>query len=411
MKQLGTFISSITVMVSASLATMPSNAQVQNANPQTTTSQTATSPSGTPQQSSTAAAQQVIKESELKGKTVESKNGEKLGSVHDLVIDSQSGRLDFVIISTGGLAGLGAQLKVAPPAALSLATAKKNIVSLDVGPDEWKGAPSVTKDQIANLGNPSQAQQIYQYYHQTWPAIGAQAKALAQTLSPTGRNPSQAGQQVSLASNLIGKRVVNSQNQDMGKISDLLVDFTNPKTTFAILKPGALITESNKEAGKELFAVPVNAFKMSPESNKAILDVDPGQFQQAPALTETSWTSAPASAGAPQIFRYDPNAGSIGTAPDNSRLNARDRQPGTVTPDNQSENRDDLHITQSIRQAIVKDGNLSTMAKNVKIITTNGKVTLRGPVHTEQEKSEIERLAQQTAGSATVQNEIEVKGD
>ncbi|MDB6067914.1 MAG: antigen [Pedosphaera sp.] len=408
MKTICTFISSAALLLSTNLSTMTLIAQDQSTN---TSSQTSTNLSATGQPSGSVSQQQVNKWSSLKGETVENKTGEKVGTVNDLVVDTQTGQLDYAIIASGGVAGIGSKMKIVPPMALSTATAKKGVLSLDVGPEQWKDAPSFTKDQISNLNNPTQAQQIYQYYHQTWPAMASGTPGGTQPLSPTGRNPAAQAGQLSLASDLVGKRVVNSQNQDVGKISDLLVQLNNPKTTFAILKPGSFITDANKEAGKELFAIPVNAFKTSPDSNKVVLDVDPSQFQQAQPITESSWSAATSAGGSPQIFRFDPNAGTTGIAPDNTKMNERDRQPGAVTPTDQSENRDDLRMTQLIRQSIVRDDTLSTMAKNVKIVTANGKVTLRGPVHTEQEKSEVERLAQQAAGTANVQSEIEVKGN
>jgi osmotically-inducible protein OsmY len=96
------------------------------------------------------------------------------------------------------------------------------------------------------------------------------------------------------------------------------------------------------------------------------------------------------------------------TAPDNTRINERDREPGTVTPTDQGENKEDLAITQQIRQDIMRSGNLSVAAKNVKVITVSGVVTLRGPVKSPAEKSEIADIAQRVAGVRTVDNQLEV---
>ena len=73
-------------------------------------------------------------------------------------------------------------------------------------------------------------------------------------------------------------------------------------------------------------------------------------------------------------------------AADNSALNVRDRDDATKTADDQSGTEADRTITQSIRQSIVKDDTMSTYGKNVKIITVDGMVTLRGPVNSETEK-------------------------
>jgi hyperosmotically inducible protein len=95
--------------------------------------------------------------------------------------------------------------------------------------------------------------------------------------------------------------------------------------------------------------------------------------------------------------------------PDNSRVNARDKGGNTLTPMDQGKGEGDRKITQNIRQAVVKDSSLSFTAKNVKIITINGKVTLRGPVKTDAERSAIEAAAKKVAGVNRVDNFLEVK--
>jgi osmotically-inducible protein OsmY len=96
------------------------------------------------------------------------------------------------------------------------------------------------------------------------------------------------------------------------------------------------------------------------------------------------------------------------TAPDNTGRNVRDRGGDTITPGDQSNDKADLHLTQQIRKAIMADASLSTNAKNVKIITANGIVTLRGPVDTLQEKATIEAKAQNIAGVNNVDSQLEV---
>jgi osmotically-inducible protein OsmY len=97
------------------------------------------------------------------------------------------------------------------------------------------------------------------------------------------------------------------------------------------------------------------------------------------------------------------------TNPDNTATNERDRSGETQTSGDQSNSSADLKITQAIRQALMKDGELSSTAKNIKIITANGQVTLRGPVKTAQEKSKIDQLARSAASGAKIENQLDVK--
>jgi len=106
----------------------------------------------------------------------------------------------------------------------------------------------------------------------------------------------------------------------------------------------------------------------------------------------------------------DQVAKSNDTAADNTGRNERDRGGETKTPGDQSENEADRTITQNVRQAITSDDALSTSAQNVKIVTSDGTVTLRGPVKSEKEKQEIEAKAKQVAGVKRVENELEIAG-
>jgi hyperosmotically inducible periplasmic protein len=93
---------------------------------------------------------------------------------------------------------------------------------------------------------------------------------------------------------------------------------------------------------------------------------------------------------------------------DNTKVNQRDRNSSEPTADQQKETSTDRQLTQQIRRAIVKDKSLSTDAHNVKIITQNGAVTLKGPVKSEDEKQAIESKATEIAGAGKVTSELQV---
>jgi osmotically-inducible protein OsmY len=101
---------------------------------------------------------------------------------------------------------------------------------------------------------------------------------------------------------------------------------------------------------------------------------------------------------------------SLPAVPDNSAVNVRDRAPGAMTAGQQSNAKSDVEIAREIRRAVVKDHSLSMLAHNVKIVSANGSVTLRGPVKTEEEKTAIASKAQAIAGASKVDDQLEVKG-
>lgn len=96
-------------------------------------------------------------------------------------------------------------------------------------------------------------------------------------------------------------------------------------------------------------------------------------------------------------------------APDNTAVNQRDATTNTLTPTDQSRGTNaDVEVTRRIRTQLTSDSSLSTNAHNIKIITLNGRVTLRGPVESAQEKQKIDQVAKSISGVKNVDNQIEV---
>ena len=96
------------------------------------------------------------------------------------------------------------------------------------------------------------------------------------------------------------------------------------------------------------------------------------------------------------------------TPPDNTKVNKRDQDQSRPTAGQQKENQSDREITRQIRRSITQDKYFSTYARNIKIITQNGNVTLRGPVRSEEEKKAIEAKANEVAGANHVKSEIDI---
>ena len=114
-------------------------------------------------------------------------------------------------------------------------------------------------------------------------------------------------------------------------------------------------------------------------------------------------------AGWTMLLAQEPTGQNTPPPPDNTKVNERDRSKSEPTADQQKENQSDRDITQQIRQSIVNDKSLSTYAHNVKIITQNGVVTLKGPVRSEAEKQNIEAKAIAVAGDGKVTDNLDIK--
>ncbi len=103
------------------------------------------------------------------------------------------------------------------------------------------------------------------------------------------------------------------------------------------------------------------------------------------------------------------NAQDNGAPADNTKVNKRDRKSSAVTADQQKETQSDRETSANIRKALMDNKDLSTYAHNVKIITRNGMVTLKGPVRSEAEKTAVEAKATEMAGAGKVKSMISVK--
>ncbi len=92
---------------------------------------------------------------------------------------------------------------------------------------------------------------------------------------------------------------------------------------------------------------------------------------------------------------------------DNTKVNTRDQNSGELSAQDQGRNQTDTELTRKIRQDIVKSSDLSTYAHNIKIITVNGIVTLKGPVKTSAEKEIVLEKAKAIAGASHVVDKME----
>src|SRR5579884_3462344 len=89
---------------------------------------------------------------------------------------------------------------------------------------------------------------------------------------------------------------------------------------------------------------------------------------------------------------------SISPNSDNTAVNVRDRTSGEPTADQATNSKSDRELMQKIRRAIVGNKSLSTYAHNVKVISENGNITLKGPVQSEEERQKVLQCVTSVAG-------------
>ena len=238
--------------------------------------------------------------SHLRGMTVENRDGEKLGVLKDFIVDMPTGDIKYAVVSAGGILGVRSTRKIVPVEALSDATAKAGILALDVSTRRWKKAPQFRRSELRKLPEPERAGQISAFY-----SPGAQRPRPAQATPDNGRhgNPRATGREAArsgppnyeLASDIVGRDVINQQQFVVGQISDLLIDLTGQKKPFAILSKARLLKRG------ENYAVPLRS--MSPSADHRLkIEANGAALTQAQPFSEQTWQTTAASSGS--IYHY-----------------------------------------------------------------------------------------------------------
>ena len=214
--------------------------------------------------------------------------------------------------------------------------------------------------------------------------------------------------QVQKASKLMGTSVKNLQDEKLGKVENLLVDLPSGRVVAVIVSSGGFLG-----MGDELSAVPPTALRFTADRDTLQLDASKEMLSSAPHFKANQWPdfAQPSYAGGVyRAYKVEPYfTTNATTEPDNTARNVRDRNNSTLTPLDQGNSKADVDTTAQIRKEIIAGKNMSVNAKNVKIITNNGQVTLRGPVNTAEEKRLIGEIADRIARSENVDNQLEVK--
>ena len=239
-----------------------------------------------------------VKAGQLVGMKVEDSDGQRVGTLRNLIVDTRTGELKYAVIGSGGFFGMHSTLKLAPAEVMSAGTTKRETLALFATNYQWKNAPPFKASNLASLGEPAREREISRYFEAS-PANARSATKYA--LSTTGRdsgpatNPPPA--ELKFANDLIGLRVVNSKQEKVGEVIDLLVSFGPPRPAFAIISTTRFYRHEHE------YAVPLTALRPTDGWHKLLLDADAAALQQAPNFNQQAWESR-GDSGAAKIFRY-----------------------------------------------------------------------------------------------------------
>lgn len=240
-----------------------------------------------------AMAKRAQKATDLMGKTVVNNSSENLGKIEDIVVDAGSGRILYGVLSFGGFLGMGDKLFAIPWESLDLPPDAKNLV-LNVSKDRLKTAEGFDKKNWPNFADESYATKTYKYYEQTpyW-------QAGDMTRGDSGKEMSyrdrwyQRPTVWQKASDLTGKDCHNMQNEDLGRISDLLIDPDAGRIIYGVLASGG-----------NRYAIPFTALTLSTDAKKFQVNLTKDQMKNAPTFTEDKWPNVSDERWATEVHRY-----------------------------------------------------------------------------------------------------------
>ncbi len=339
----------------------------------------------------------VARANEILGTEVKNLHGEKLGKVEDLAVDLGTGRIVQVILSVGGVLGVGDKTLAIPARAFTCNAPKQ--MQLDSTKEKLQSAPAVELSKWNELSQANRVADSYRYF-------GHSAEYDSIYHLRAGEKTPVVVPQLERASKLVGMPVKNPSDEKLGKVDNLVLDVEGGRLLYVIVASGGVVG-----IGEELHTIPPQKFTFNSSRDALQLAATKEDLSANPRFKRTDWPdfNNPAYAsGVYQAYRVEPYFGKKVEA-DNTGRNTRDRNERRLTPIDQGTSETDLDITRRIRQEIMALEGLSANARNVKIITLNGRVTLRGPVNSEQERKMIEKVAQKFAQPVQVANDLEVK--
>ncbi len=412
----------ICAFLASALAT-PGLAQMQQKNKNDTMSdRAATKAYGEKSDYTKAKAQHIknaLKASDVIGMAVENRQGEKLGDVEELAIDVESGRILQVILASGGVLGMGERLTGVPSSALSYNDAE-DVLQLDTSLDRFKQATEFDMSNWEESLSHESVKRSYSYYgadssfdyvdsdssHTPSAMSNRSAEAKGRKLTDNKYMiPSERFSHAKKASSIIGTDVTNRQDENLGDVEDMLVDISSGRIVAVVISTGGFLG-----MGDSLNAVPPMALSFTDDRGSLVLDATRESLKAAPRFEADKWPDFAESSytgGVYSAYSANPYFADNMDRADSDRVK-RELPDGPTVMD-QGSSKVDVDVTQAIRKSIISDNALSTAGKNVKIITEDGKVTLRGQVETAEEKRRIGEIANRHAKGARVDNQLIVK--
>lgn len=205
------------------------------------------------------------------------------------------------------------------------------------------------------------------------------------------------------ASQVIGLNVKNAADETIGEVKDLVVDMKAGKILAVVISSGGFLGMADT-----LSAVPVTALRYDGTAKAFKTKLTKEQLGKAPQFKTNAWPDYNEATSVEALRSYRDSIGDDVTDPDNTARNKEEMHTDAVNPTDQGNSAKDIQITKDIRSSIM-DTDLSFNAKNIKVITRNEHVTLKGVVESDAEHQAILKIARNHANTAKITDDLQVK--
>lgn len=223
----------------------------------------------------------------LIGKQVRSSDDQKLGKLENLIVDLESGRVLYAIVGSGGILGAGEKKFAVAPGAFT--EAQGSDAHLNVDKAQFQGAPEFTKDidRDTEISKADFVSRVYAHYHQNawW-----QGKTAANEGSFNN---------VHKANDVIGMKVMNVSNQEIGKVDNLMINLPAGRIAYVILNP-----DRSLALGNDYYALPPSALTLSSDRKNLVSDINKEKLAAAPHFAKNNWPTLSDPAWAAQVYQY-----------------------------------------------------------------------------------------------------------
>lgn len=358
--------------------------------------------------------------SDLIGLELRNTRNEYLGSISDLVVDLPSGHVVLVLLSDSGLAGIGETIHALPPSVLYRDLGGR-VARLNVDQEKLTAGPLFESTRWTEATTVDALKRVYLHYGVTPYVAAARAESFTAPYNLRRTDTMPSDEPIQSANSIIGRSVMNDSAQTIGAVNDLLVNLNSGRVLALVVSSGAFMGIAN-----HLSAIPIRAFRFDTGREALTLDASPETLRGAPHFTPNQWPdfdrqstleamsvaykpeSALKTGGAhePNIKRQ---AGHDTYLADSTGQKLGARDASAPTPLDQESRSTDTSTTARVLRAIITAQGLSVNARNIRVITLNGRLTLSGVVDSANEKLRLGEIANSVVRTENVDNQLEVK--